>query len=92
MDDGKVNNRIFIEISLKGREMEAPRRFVLHTLYLYPQTPFPQTEFEKYYSIGTKDQFINRINVVSGTTLEITVAQFWSSLGTSKVRNSQVEK
>ncbi|XXQ35478.1 Tripeptidyl-peptidase II [Plasmodiophora brassicae] len=61
-----------------------PRQFVLHTLYHLPQTSHRETSLRSYIMVHGTRSHVSHITVVGGTTIEITLAQFWSALGTTK--------
>jgi tripeptidyl-peptidase-2 len=72
-----------IKISTKGRL--TPARFLVHLLQLHPQSRY--TVFEHEYAFGLVSSGIENITsykkslpVLPGVTLEVCLAQFWSSL------------
>ena len=83
----------FAELIVRSKERETPARLTVHLVQLHPQTRY--TKFEKYYSFminatgsGSKeDQSVYRktFPVLSNATMEVCVAQFWSSLDPSTV-------
>jgi tripeptidyl-peptidase-2 len=76
---------IKIELTLKGVSIDTTRRFVFHSLQLIPWKSIRNTEYQKYFSVTGNDCYVTRIPVVAGVTMEVTLAQFWSSLGSSTV-------
>lgn len=74
---------------MKGVNVDTSRRFVFHALQLIPWKSIRKTEFQKYFAVNGNDSFTTRFPVVPGVTLEVTLAQFWSSLGTSTVNKKK---
>lgn len=52
---------------------------------LQPQTRFSDTESRHTASLSPGAEWVSSFQVVGGTTLEVTIAQFWSSLGDSSL-------
>lgn len=48
---------------------------------LLPHTRYSNTEARSYLSLGAHAEERLSFSVVAGATLEVTLAQFWSSLG-----------
>ena len=59
------------------------RVFMLRASQLLPHTRFSATEFKKTLNLLPNSIWAGAFKVIGGSTLELTVAQFWSSLGDS---------
>lgn len=57
------------------------RRFYVHCVQLLPQTAFTHDEFKKYVSLEPLASKTFKFAVAPSCTLELCLAQFWSSLG-----------
>ena len=57
------------------------RMIYLHCLHLLPHTPFSVTQCKKVFHATAAQTYSYKFAVVGGRTLELTLAQFWSSLG-----------
>jgi len=66
------------------------RVLMLHAIQLIPKESYNFSELKNYLSIYPRDQKVLQMSVKGGHTLEITLGQFWSSLGDSAV-NLRVE-
>ncbi len=60
---------------------EAPRTMVLHTVQLVPGAPYTEYEFKQYLTLPPDGDEVRTIKVAGGRTLEVCLAQFWSSFG-----------
>lgn len=83
-----------MDIKFATSTLTSPARLWLHLIQLLPQKKFTDHEREYYFSLmkgscegeGEEEQVIKKqFPVVGGVTLEICLAQFWSSLGNHKV-------
>ena len=61
------------------------RRFVLHTLQLRPGRSFSEDQSRRYLTLRPGAEVVHSIPVVPGRMLEVCLAQYWSSLGSSSV-------
>jgi tripeptidyl-peptidase-2 len=57
------------------------RMLYMHALQLVPHVPFSLTEHKPRWFANQGDKKIHKFKVWGGRTLELTLAQFWSSLG-----------
>eukprot|EP01063_Lacrimia_lanifica_P001405 TRINITY_DN10711_c0_g2_i1.p1 TRINITY_DN10711_c0_g2~~TRINITY_DN10711_c0_g2_i1.p1 ORF type:complete len:1321 (+),score=563.72 TRINITY_DN10711_c0_g2_i1:40-4002(+) len=75
------------DVSLKALGDDPRRNIVVHALQLHPQLPFSAYNSEQYHFIGgaQDEAALQSFKVIGGGTLELTFAQFWSSLGRSTV-------
>ena len=61
------------------------RLMVLHTVQLFPHTPYRDREFQTYLRTMPGQTKTHSIKVEGGVTAEITLARFWSALGFTEV-------
>ncbi len=78
----------WIDIELELDDADAARTFVLHTVQTLPGHSFEDGEMRKYVRMEQGSRTVISIPVVAGRTLEVCLAQFWSSLGESQVTMS----
>eukprot|EP01090_Pellita_catalonica_P021398 TRINITY_DN7997_c0_g1_i1.p1 TRINITY_DN7997_c0_g1~~TRINITY_DN7997_c0_g1_i1.p1 ORF type:complete len:1175 (-),score=236.91 TRINITY_DN7997_c0_g1_i1:46-3237(-) len=64
---------------------DSRRRLLIHTVQLRPQVKFETTETHKYYWLSAGSPTQHALRVYGGLTVEICVAQYWSSLGDSEI-------
>ena len=57
------------------------RVLYMHALQLVPHVPFSLTEHKPTWYANQGDKKVHKFKVWGGRTLELTLAQFWSSLG-----------
>ncbi|KAJ3325149.1 tripeptidyl-peptidase II Tpp2 [Boothiomyces sp. JEL0866] len=84
-------NSNFAEVILSTKGRKTPGRFVVHLMQLNPQTPYTRFENEQAYGIQTSgvegeiNSYKNFFPVIPNVTLEVCLAQYWSSLDPSSV-------
>lgn len=86
---GEIQRRFFAvpdgatwaDIVVRGLHQETDRRLVLHTLQLDPGLQYDLNESQLYSWVGPGEDVVRSIPVIGGRTLEVTLAQYWSSLG-----------
>ncbi len=76
------------ELRVKRLDEGEPRTVILHTVQLVPGCRWDEYKLEEYLRLGTQSEETRHIKVVAGRTLEICLAQFWSSLGECQVEVS----
>jgi tripeptidyl-peptidase-2 len=82
-------NIVELIVSSKGRD--TPARFIVHTIQLNPQSRYTQFEHEYAFSMtasGVQSDTLRHqkvFPVIPGVSLEICLAQFWSSLDSTIV-------
>ena len=57
------------------------RMLYMHALQLVPHVPFSLTEHKPHWFADEGSKKVQKFKVWGGRTLELTLAQFWSSLG-----------
>lgn len=72
------------DIDIRRLDAEGPRRLFVHALQLVPGVVFDQTEFKQYLTMTPGGHEVHSFPVVAGRTLEVCLAQYWSSLGASE--------
>lgn len=71
------------ELKLKAIESDTPKSFMVRATMIRPQTRYGDSEHRAFVQLPPRGENTATFAVAQGTTLELTVAQFWSSLGTS---------
>ena len=78
----------------RSRDLAGPCAYMLHTTQLLPSTSISKAESCQRISLAlpTADgvppaQHIHSVAVTGGVTMEVTVAQWWMSLGETEVCN-----
>jgi tripeptidyl-peptidase-2 len=61
---------------------------VIHAVQLHPKKSFRAGEFIKYFQMAQNEKKDFAFSVEENVTLELSVAQFWSSLGPSTLQTS----
>lgn len=69
------------DISLRMKQSDTPRMLVLHTLERLEDRSFTAMESRQYLRLEPDERKTTSIAVTGGRTMELTIAQFWSSLG-----------
>lgn len=62
------------------------RVYMVRASWLQPHTRFSSTEFKQTANLIPGSTWCNAFQVLGGTSLEVTIAQFWSSLGESTIQ------
>ena len=73
------------DVRLRRQDSEEPRLVLLHAVQLLPGEHYAQNELKEYVTLGPQAQEIRSLKVTGGRTLELCLAQFWSSLGEAQV-------
>lgn len=61
------------------------RLVVLHTVQLLPHAPYSHFEKQKYLTMMPSETSAVSVSVEEGVTVEVAVARYWSTIGTTKV-------
>ncbi len=69
------------ELRVRALSVDTQRRVVVHILQLPALTSLKYVELEKYLQLAAGDEELLAFRVQPALTLEVCVAQFWSSLG-----------
>ncbi|KAJ3276748.1 tripeptidyl-peptidase II Tpp2 [Terramyces sp. JEL0728] len=84
-------NSNFAEVIVSTKGRKTPGRFIVHLMQLNPQSPYTKFENEQAYGIETSgvegeiSNYKTFVPVIPNVTLEVCLAQFWSSLDPSSV-------
>ncbi|KAI8808438.1 Tripeptidyl peptidase II-domain-containing protein [Cladochytrium replicatum] len=78
----------FVEIIMKTETRPVPARFYIHTLQLAPQSRFDKHEYQTSVLFGSSPSgeevettfWSKYIPCLGGTTMEVCIAQFWSTV------------
>ncbi len=73
-----------VSLKLVGDQPDS-QRFLLHTVQLVDGASFEEHSQRKFLSLSPGNQAVQSIPIVGGRTLEVCLAQYWSSLGESEV-------
>ncbi|GAX82749.1 hypothetical protein CEUSTIGMA_g10175.t1 [Chlamydomonas eustigma] len=73
------------EITLTAGNHDTPKIFLLRATQLQPHLSYKRTESSRQATLSAGSEFIWTLPVVPGCTVEVTLAQFWSSLGSSSL-------
>lgn len=69
------------DIRVQRLDDEEPRLVLLHVVQLRPGRHYHQDEFQEYMTLGPGADVVKSMAVEGGRTMELCLAQFWSSLG-----------
>lgn len=71
----------FAELRLKVGPLAEPLGIMARMTQLLPHTRYSNTEKRAYLQLSAHDVHTLTVGVSAGTALEVTLAQFWSSMG-----------
>lgn len=71
-----------LSLQLRGSGGEL-RRFLAHAVQLIPGESFEAAQFKQYLTLSPNQEVVQSFAVTGGLTLELCLAQYWSSLGPS---------
>jgi tripeptidyl-peptidase-2 len=69
------------DVRIRRLDTAEPRTIILQTAQLVPGFRLDDHQFEEYLRLGSGADETRNFKVVAGRTLEVCLAQFWSSLG-----------
>lgn len=76
----------WVEITLNSLDGDCPSKFVVHAVQIQPQSAYRKHEHYKFLTVPPGGSVVYpSFAVISDTTLEVTVAQWWASLAVSHV-------
>ena len=67
-------------------EMDGTRRIVMHTVQEVPGQTFSEGGTRQYITVRGQSTQVQSFSVTGGHTMELAIAQFWSSLGQTEVQ------
>lgn len=73
------------ELKLRRVDHGEPKKFLVHGLQRVPDQPFARTDSKHHVKLNAGEQMTYTLAVDDGYTLELCVAQDWSSYGTTKL-------
>lgn len=73
------------ELKLRQLSGTIAQQFIVHTLQMNRDRAFRHSELRKYVTLKPDEEFRLLIPVPEGQTLELCLAQYWSSLGSSRL-------
>jgi tripeptidyl-peptidase II len=74
------------ELKLKQISGTVAQQFIAHTLQINKDRAFRHSELRKYVTLKPDEESVLLVPVTEGRTLELCLAQYWSSLGTSRLK------
>lgn len=69
------------ELKVRAGEMDTPKSYMLRATALLPHTRYTDSEWRSFSQLSPHQETGAAFAVTAGTTLELTLAQYWSSLG-----------
>lgn len=72
------------DIRIKRLDDDSSRLLVLHTTQLRDRRSFNYMNNETFFRFDDQDETVNSVAVEANGTLELTLAQYWNSLGTGR--------
>ncbi|CAM9301659.1 unnamed protein product, partial [Chrysoparadoxa australica] len=73
---------------LDGAEDSNRRLMILHCLQMVPHTPYRDVEDKNYLRLSPGQLEVRSARIVGSTPLEISVGQFWSTMGSTELEVS----
>ncbi len=88
-EPGRIERRFLIapegatwaDVRVRRNGGDTPRTMVLHAVQLVPGAPYTEYELREYLTLAPDGEEIRSLKIAGGRTLEVCLAQFWSSLG-----------
>ncbi|GAB4814120.1 hypothetical protein N2152v2_001166 [Parachlorella kessleri] len=71
------------EMRIRAGQTDTPKLFLLRATQLLPHTRFSDSEHRSMVQLSAFGDHVSSFAVRAGGTLEVTLAQFWSSLGSA---------
>lgn len=73
------------ELRIRAGEVDTPKLYMLRATALLPHTRYSDSEWRAFAQLSAHQEFTAAFAVTAGTTLELTLAQAWSSLGAASL-------
>ena len=70
-----------VSAEIRAKPHDVCRNFMLRATQILPHTRYSDTEARAYASLGAHARHVMNFKLTGAATLEITLSQFWSSLG-----------
>ncbi|MEE2941959.1 MAG: S8 family serine peptidase [Verrucomicrobiota bacterium] len=74
------------DVVFRTGEMDGTRRIVLHTVQEVPGQSFSESGTRQYITVRGQGTKVQSFSVTGGRTIEMTIAQYWSSLGETELQ------
>ncbi|GIL53884.1 hypothetical protein Vafri_9378 [Volvox africanus] len=78
------------ELTLRAAPYDTPKLFLIRGTQLRPESSYRQHELRTQVTLSGGSEYLNSLRVCGGTTLELTLAQFWSSPGFSLLQDIEL--
>ncbi len=79
------NSATWAELTIRPIDVATTMGAMVRATCLQPHTRYSDTEYRSYASLSDGDEHHAAFAVAGGSTMELTIAQFWSSFGTNKL-------
>ena len=71
----------WIDVEIERIDESSPKRLIVHATQLLPDRPYTDTNLRKYITFEDDPRSLVSIPAFGGRVMELTIAQYWSSLG-----------
>ncbi|GLI68325.1 hypothetical protein VaNZ11_012720 [Volvox africanus] len=78
------------ELTLRAAPYDTPKLFLIRGTQLRPESSYRQHELRTQVTLSGGSEYLNSLRVCGGSTLELTLAQFWSSPGFSQLQEVEL--
>ncbi|GIL86265.1 hypothetical protein Vretifemale_14673 [Volvox reticuliferus] len=78
------------ELTLRAAPYDTPKLFLIRGTQLRPESSYRQHELRTQVTLSGGSEYLNSLRVCGGATLELTLAQFWSSPGASQLQDVEL--
>ena len=75
------NGATWADVAFHTGDLDGTRRIVMHTVQEIPGQSFYESGTREYITMRDNDTQVQSFEVTGGRTIELAIAQFWSSLG-----------
>ena len=79
------NGATWADVTFTTGDMDGLRRIVMHTVQEIPGQSFSESGTREYITMRDNDTQVQSFEVTGGRTIELAIAQFWSSLGKTEL-------
>ncbi|MCH2149142.1 MAG: S8 family serine peptidase, partial [Phycisphaerales bacterium] len=70
----------WLDVEIERVNDTSPKRLIVHATQLLPDRPYTDTNLRRYVTFGDDRRSLVSIPAVGGRVMELTIAQYWSSL------------
>ncbi|GLC44539.1 hypothetical protein PLESTB_000062200 [Pleodorina starrii] len=78
------------ELTLRAAAYDTPKLFLIRGTQLRPESSYRQHELRTQVTLSGGSEYLTSLGVRGGATLELTLAQFWSSQGASQLQEVEL--